>query len=170
MDFDYVGESRLLRCTYGNGAVTDKRNTALTQSNSGPGAGFDANGRDIFASLGGGRQRDRPLPDRVQRTEPGLGTNSRDQETRVHLFGRKDDYGFDSAYRQTSFTRSGQVASTRSLDGVDKMLSFSDVGVNRAPIVDGDPAEAGLNQYSSFDGVRSRVRLERRSRGRREGG
>ena len=40
--------------------------------------------------------------------------------------------------------------STRVLDGVDKMTAFTDESIDKMPVVDGNPAEAGMNQYSSF--------------------
>ena len=65
---------------------------------------------------------------------------------------RSAAYGLDSAYREVAYTLDG-VSSSRMLDGANKMLSFLETGVSHAPIVDGDPAEAGMNQYSELDGA-----------------
>lgn len=148
--FDYVGPVRDLVITYGNGAVLDKRN-----------GGYDSNRRHArheWKKPGGARitsyvnEYDGPA---------GTGTNRRISEAREHL-DRRDEYVFDSAYRMVGFDRgivhstgAGGLLSKRSLDGVDKMISYFDEGVDRRPEVDNhrDTAENGMNQYSAFDGL-----------------
>lgn len=155
-DFRYVGPTRDLRISYGNGLILDKRNDAETQTISGTNPGYDMNGRhirheweDIFG---------------VQITAyvntyngaGGLGTNRRKTETRERLSGHQDTYTFDSMYRMIEFDRnSGAVGlSTRTLDGANKMTAFIDEGLDQMPQVDqfALSAENGMNQYSKFGG------------------
>jgi RHS repeat-associated protein len=157
--FEYVGPERDALRTYGNGTVLDKRNVAGTQTTSGTDPGYDNNRRHVnhewrsaSSSLIAGYSNTYNGPS-------GVGTNRRITETRQHFGNETDHYTFDSAYRMLSFLRNadplgvGGVLTTRSFDGADKMTSYVEKGlVDRMPVVDGDPPEAGINQYSSFDG------------------
>ena len=115
--FEYVGPERDVRTTYGNGAVLDKRNFAGTQTTSGPGAGYDANRRHVRHEwqTSGGAQITAYV--NTYTGPGGIGTNRRSSETREHLFGHTDTYGFDSAYRMLSFLRNDAVASARGPGG-----------------------------------------------------
>lgn len=140
--YEYVGPSRKLLTTFGNGTFLDKSV-----------GGYDSNRRSV--------RHEWLKPDlsvvtayvNTYNGTGGLGTNRRLTEKREHLSNHTDTYLFDSRYRMLAFERNGTINSIRTLDGVDKMLSFLDEGTNRMPVVDGDPLEAGLNQYSSFDGA-----------------
>ena len=138
---------------YGNGTILTKADPATQQTTTGALRGYDANRRHVRHEWKfGGTQ----ITGYVNTYNA---TNRRLSETREH-FAHTDDYTFDSAYRMLSFRRDSSapgmlngVLSSRSLDGVDKMLSFNDEGVARTPQVDQNPAEAGLNQYSGFGGT-----------------
>ncbi len=153
--FEYVGPFRDARVTHGNGSVLDKRNAAGSQTSSGAGAGYDANRRHLrheWQTSGGAQITGY---ENTYNGPGGIGTNRRNSELREHLgvppADQQDTYTFDSKYRMLAFDRNG-TPSSRMLDGADKMLAFSDEGLARNPLVDGDPLEAGMNQYSSFGG------------------
>jgi RHS repeat-associated protein len=156
--YEYVGPNRDALSTLGNGVVLDKRNDAGTQTTSGANRGYDSNRRHLLhewrngATLIAGYSNTYNGPG-------GIGTNRRVTETRRHLGSDTDHYTFDSAYRMLTFLRNadqvgvGGALTTCSLDGADKLTAFVEEGpLNRLPVVDGSPPDAGINQYSSFDG------------------
>ena len=155
---DFVGPWRKVLSIYGNGARLDKRSDPSAgpqQTVSGVDAGYDSNRRDILHRWM--EPGTNPTAITSYRSSyngiGGIGTNRQNQEVLEHL-GTTNTWEFDSAYRMKSFDRGGVGPSTRTLDGVDRMLSFFDEGTDRGPAVDNhaDPAENGLNQYSEFDG------------------
>ena len=50
-----------------------------------------------------------------------------------------------------------EIANLSNVDGADKMTSFVEEGYDWMPVPDGDLAEAGMNQYSSFNGFSGRM-------------
>ena len=154
--FEYVGPSRDIRTTYGNGAVLDKRNSAGTQTTSGTNAGYDTNRRGVREEwkTTGGQQITAYI--NTYNGPGGIGTNRRASEQREHLANHIDTYSFDSTYRMTDFRRNGSaigtggVVSARTLDGADKMTTFNDEGDQRAIRFDEDNSETVMNQYNSF--------------------
>ncbi len=149
--FEYVGP-RVISVHYGNGTYFDQRSMEGTHTVGGDG-GYDTNGRSI-------RQRwqtsfGATVAEYLSQFNGrgGVGTSRRVEENRVHL-NHLDRYSMDSAYRMISFEPdSSAAASHRVLDGVDRMTSLTDEGVERALVVDGDVNQKGMNQYSSVDGV-----------------
>ncbi len=149
--FDYIG-GRIIRTIYGNGNFLDKRDGGTTTID----AGYDQNGRPI------GHEWKKSNDDQLvsyRYTYNGLGqkgTNRIAAVEREHLqdssVNHKDVYVLDSSYRQLEFrpNYNDLADSTRVLDGVDKMLTFSDEGIAMNPVVSTAP---GLNQYSSFAGL-----------------
>ena len=149
--FQYVGPTRDLRVTYGSGAVLDKRNASRTQSHTGSDPGYDNNRRHLRHTWQASNGQLIVGYTSTYNGAGGVGTNRIASETRQHLAGEQDRYTFDSTYRMIAHDRAGTLSS-RSLDGLDKMTAFIDEGIDRQPIVDGNPTEAGVHQYSSFDG------------------
>ncbi|MEL6611804.1 MAG: RHS repeat-associated core domain-containing protein [Bacteroidota bacterium] len=164
----YIGPSRLLRQEYGNDTVLDNRGSGTGSSvhataGGNPNAinkGYDENGRPIHVEWRTLSDQELTSYSSAYNGPDGVGIGRRQTERRNHLFGRTDTYMFDEAYRMIGFmfqTDDGTGAtvtytSTRELDEADSMVSFNDMGVQRMPVVDGDPAHQGLNQYSSVDG------------------
>jgi RHS repeat-associated protein len=141
----YVGPGRIAAQSYGNGTALSKAAGGTTI-----GAGYDASGRSIehawFKTSGN------VLVTEYLSTYNAL--HRRTSETRTHLFGNVDTYVLDSAQRMLEFEAtdySGMTpvttASERELNGLDKMLSFSDEGTAKNPTISG-----GLHQYTSFGG------------------
>lgn len=170
MQRDYIGRGRVLRQEYRNDTVLSKLNATETKTIGGTG-GYDVNGRTVrheWGKLNGTEVGQNPAGAQITgyvssyNGMNGVGTSRRDSETREHLgaTGRTDNYTFDSAYRMLSFDRETHNAtgamsllSTRVLDGVDKMTTFIDEGVDRMPKVDMHPVQSqnGLNQYSELE-------------------
>ncbi len=147
--FQYVGPGRDLLTTYGNGTVLDKRDPNVNQTQTGPNAGYDKNGRHVRHEWKDGSGTTITSYLNSYNGVLGVGTSRRVEEVREHIFNNTDSYTFDSAYRMTAFLRDGGISSTRNLDGTDKMTSFIDEGTAQAPVLDVTP---GMNQYVSFDG------------------
>jgi RHS repeat-associated protein len=141
---EYIGSARLALLEYRNGCELDK--TGGTGSTLGH--GYDPNRRHVNHEW----KRGSTVITSYHNTYNG--TNRRTSETRSHVSpAETDSYTFDSAYRMVGFDRAGAAAaSTRKLDGADKMGTYSDEGTTVVTVIDGDVAEAGLNQYSSFAG------------------
>jgi hypothetical protein len=141
---EYIGSARLALLEYRNGCELDK--TGGTGSTLGH--GYDPNRRHVNHEW----KRGSTVITSYHNTYNG--TNRRTSETRSHVSpAETDSYTFDSAYRMVGFDRAGAAAaSARKLDGADKMGTYSDEGTTVVTVIDGDVAEAGLNQYSSFAG------------------
>lgn len=148
--FDYMGPARDLRITYGNGTSLNKRHPLGLPTTIG--YGYDENRRSLNHRWE--RSNGEMITHYVDAYNgPGeVGTNRRISELNYHI-GEIHNWSLDSAYRAVEFSRDRSIASTRELDGADKMTAYFEQGVDRLPIVDGGvPAGMGLNQYSSLDG------------------
>ncbi len=155
----YIGPVRTLGVSYRNGTALSRVNSAGTGSiSSGPGdsGGFDINGRTVRTTWTAPSTSAQPLVASYVSTYNGLGgvgTDRISSETREHFGYERDDYQFDSTYRMVGFSPGGGGApSSRKLDGADNMVAYNDGGNPQLPEVDGQPSEAGLNQYTSFSG------------------
>ena len=147
INFSSTTLDHIPRVSYGNGSfLTNVSSTS--QTTSGTDAGFDSNGRSVRHIW----KKGSPAAEFARFENSYNATNRRTSEYRGHT-RNTGTYTFDSAYRMLEFLRNGSINSTRVLDGADKMAAFLDEGVNQSPVVDGYPAEAGLNQYSSFAGL-----------------
>lgn len=169
----FIGGRQLQR-SYRNGTILDKQNDALDSTISGAGRGYDGLGRSrehAWTVATGGAT--------VTGYENSYNAvNLRVGEVREHL-GHEDRYTFDAAYRMIEFVRNDEtatsgidegIASTRILDGADKMSEYTEgssdyytvpagPAVPYFPATDGDrdasgnlstPSPAGINQYSNF--------------------
>lgn len=158
MQRDYVGRGRLVTQSYANGSVLDMRNGGTGDTLTGPNAGYDSAGRVKRLRWVATNQPGDPTIvnySYAYNGAGGVGTNRLIRETRGHLGGAIDRYTHDSAYRMTGFKKHGHGWGFKRFDGAERVHVMYDAEAGQVihPDTDGVPAEAGLNQYSDFDGA-----------------